>query len=347
MPLFRSARKFPAQIRPFDAKRDLLQVADLIELCFADTLNAEGQSYIQQMRRAAQDRWTLNSIWSSTYFSPIPPSGFVWEEEGAVIGNLSIIPFQATRGFEYLIANVAVHPEYRRRGIAELLTERALVYIHDRGVKTAWLHVRDDNPPAIHLYRKLGFEEQMRRTSWVFPNPLEDDQQTQPPFIPFFPQENSMKIQLRSSSDWKQHQSWLEKNYPHQFASHLAFNRTCFLPGIPGWLASSWNNIYLKHWSVYLREKLVGVASLEQSQQRKYTVWLAVDPHNEADAAYGLLVYLIHNRPIKRPLSLDYPAYRAEDAIRAAGFHPEQTLIWMSRSTIIHPAKSSFLRTSS
>ena len=31
-----------SQLRPFDARRDLGAVADLVELCFADTLDSEG-----------------------------------------------------------------------------------------------------------------------------------------------------------------------------------------------------------------------------------------------------------------------------------------------------------------
>jgi hypothetical protein len=29
-----------------------------------------------------------------------------------------------------------------------------------------WLHVRDDNPGALELYRQLGFIEKARCTSW-------------------------------------------------------------------------------------------------------------------------------------------------------------------------------------
>lgn len=347
MPLLRSTRKFPAQIRPFDAKRDLLQVADLIELCFADTLNSEGLSYIQQMRRAAQDRHRLYSTWSTGYFSAIPPFGFVWEQEEKIIGNLSIIPFHTSRGFAYLIANVAVHPEFRRRGIAQALTERALAYIHERGEKTAWLHVRDDNPAAIQLYRKLGFQERMRRTSWIYPPPGNDHQQPSLQTAPFFHLENELTIQPRHSADWKSQSIWLGKDYPDQFSDHLAINKTCLVPGIIGWLASSWNNTYFQHWSAYHRQQLAGVASLEVTHQKKYTLWLALNPQYESEAAYALLTHLMRNRHSQRQISLDYPAYRAEEAIRAAGFYSEQTLIWMSRSTVIDPTQSSPFWTSS
>lgn len=57
---------------------------------------------------------------------PAKNSGFVWEENGQIIGNLSLIP--STKGGRrvVVIANVAVHPDHRRRGIAHELTQRAL-----------------------------------------------------------------------------------------------------------------------------------------------------------------------------------------------------------------------------
>lgn len=49
-------------IRRFDIRRDLNMVADLVELCFADSLDADGRRYIRQMRSTARHpnflRWT-------------------------------------------------------------------------------------------------------------------------------------------------------------------------------------------------------------------------------------------------------------------------------------------------
>ena len=51
------------QLRPLNIVRDLPGVADLVEKCFADTMDAEGRNYIQQMRRAGQDNAFLR--WAS------------------------------------------------------------------------------------------------------------------------------------------------------------------------------------------------------------------------------------------------------------------------------------------
>ena len=54
------------------------------------------------------------------------------------------------------IVEIAVHPAYRRRGIArEMLTS----VTNDNSLKEIFLEVRESNAPAIALYQSLGFEE--------------------------------------------------------------------------------------------------------------------------------------------------------------------------------------------
>ena len=55
--------------------------------------------------------------------------------------------------------NVAVHPDYRRRGIAESLIESLIRELKNRGSHALMLEVRDSNEPAIALYEKLGFQQ--------------------------------------------------------------------------------------------------------------------------------------------------------------------------------------------
>lgn len=58
---------------------------------------------------------------------------------------------------EIHIANVAVHPQYRLRGIAEQLIRALIEYGED--FNTAVLEVRHSNHAAQRLYKKMGFEE--------------------------------------------------------------------------------------------------------------------------------------------------------------------------------------------
>ncbi len=60
-----------------------------------------------------------------------------------------------THGF---IIQVGVIPEWRRRGIASMLTTRCLEALHADGKYGVILHVNQNNPGAIGLYERLGFK---------------------------------------------------------------------------------------------------------------------------------------------------------------------------------------------
>jgi hypothetical protein len=64
-------------LRRLEMRRDLEKVADLVELCFYDTLDPEGKQYLKEMRKAAHNATLLG--WASTMIdeAPMPPSGFV------------------------------------------------------------------------------------------------------------------------------------------------------------------------------------------------------------------------------------------------------------------------------
>ena len=56
------------------------------------------------------------------------------------------------------ITNVAVHPEFRRRGIGEVLVSVLLERTMGNGILSHTLEVRASNDPAISLYSKFGFK---------------------------------------------------------------------------------------------------------------------------------------------------------------------------------------------
>ncbi len=56
------------------------------------------------------------------------------------------------------ITNVAVHPDFRRKGIGEALVSVLLEHTTEIGLLSHTLEVRASNDPAIALYSKFGFE---------------------------------------------------------------------------------------------------------------------------------------------------------------------------------------------
>jgi len=60
---------------------------------------------------------------------------------------------------EAAVLNLAVHPDFRRRGIAQALTDRLIEHAREAGIKRITLEVRPSNEAALSLYGKLGFSE--------------------------------------------------------------------------------------------------------------------------------------------------------------------------------------------
>jgi ribosomal-protein-alanine N-acetyltransferase len=57
------------------------------------------------------------------------------------------------------LMNVAVHPEWRGKGLGERLLSKMIEVGISNGAETAWLEVRRSNLVARSLYRKAGFKE--------------------------------------------------------------------------------------------------------------------------------------------------------------------------------------------
>jgi ribosomal-protein-alanine N-acetyltransferase len=71
-------------------------------------------------------------------------------------------------GHEIHITNLAVHPEWRRRGVGRQLLGAALIEGVARGVTLAFLEVRPSNTRALALYESLGFQVIGRRNGYYF-----------------------------------------------------------------------------------------------------------------------------------------------------------------------------------
>ena len=69
--------------------------------------------------------------------------------------------------------NIAVHPDFRRRGIAQALVEALIRELSERGSHKLTLEVRVSNENAISLYKKLGFVQVGLRKNY-YRNPKED-----------------------------------------------------------------------------------------------------------------------------------------------------------------------------
>jgi ribosomal protein S18 acetylase RimI-like enzyme len=81
--------------------------------------------------------------------------GFIWEEDGQPVGLVNISRIGSSN--DWMIANVAVLPAYRGRGIARKLVTAAVELAEARKAQRVVLDVIKGNTPASQLYSSMGF----------------------------------------------------------------------------------------------------------------------------------------------------------------------------------------------
>ena len=113
------------------------------------------------------DPWSENSI--AGELNSRLSHWLVALENGAVVGYIGS---QTVLG-ESDMMNVAVHPDHRRKSIAEALILALSRELQENGSRCLTLEVRASNAPAIALYEKLGFETVGRRPNY-YRHPKED-----------------------------------------------------------------------------------------------------------------------------------------------------------------------------
>jgi len=161
------ARAGPARrgIRPLDPTRDLPEVVDLIALGFKDELGPQGHKMLQKMRRLSRPQTFTKLLYKTSASLP----GYVWEEHGRVVANLSLRRASASRGRGWIVGNVVVHPDFRGRGIGRALMETAMESAHMRDGRWMGLEVRANNDVARTLYKHLGFHDVGRTAHMIHP----------------------------------------------------------------------------------------------------------------------------------------------------------------------------------
>ena len=308
-------------IRPLNILHDLPAVADLIELCFSSTMDNDGQRYLSDMRRASRDDSFLNWATHMTETASMPMMGYVWEQDGRIVGNASLIPFRDHGKRIYLIANVATHPEYRRRGIGRALTERSMKQARNKNASAIWLHVRDDNPGAIQLYEGLGFQEVARRTTWqAIPDRSVSIHQ------------NDIQIMPRHQRFWPQQQDWLRRLYPDALNWYHSWSFNALRPGLWNWVYLLFIDFNIKQWVALRNDELLATLTWMPQGGRSESLFAATKPEVDASTAEALTQLLVQARQTlsnHASLSLDYPGGEMTEAIQAADFRIRRTLLWM------------------
>ncbi len=79
-------------------------------------------------------------------------------EEGKVKGGLQayVLPSMAEPGFELYAYNLAVEEGSRRQGCGSALIEAALAYAEEKGMRSVFVQVHEEDEDAHRLYRRFS-----------------------------------------------------------------------------------------------------------------------------------------------------------------------------------------------
>lgn len=91
------------------------------------------------------------------------------DENGAAIGYIGLM-YVLDEGY---ISNVAVSPEHRRQGIADMLLDELKARAQAKKLSFLTLEVRQSNTPAQQLYKKHGYTEVGLRKNY-YSRPVEN-----------------------------------------------------------------------------------------------------------------------------------------------------------------------------
>ncbi|MCA9972316.1 MAG: GNAT family N-acetyltransferase [Anaerolineales bacterium] len=137
--------------RPINLKRDVPQLIELLEMAFGEKVGQAGRYSLHYGNQNGQLSYLW---WLNPYYQRLAP-GYVWQEGERIVGNVTLISTRLPG--RHIVANVAVHPDFRRRGIARTLMRAVMEQVRARHGDVVMLQVLRTNQPAIDLYKSLDF----------------------------------------------------------------------------------------------------------------------------------------------------------------------------------------------
>jgi ribosomal protein S18 acetylase RimI-like enzyme len=330
-------RPHPSGLRPVDPARDMGAVADLIQAAFADDLDQAGYSMLREMRhmgRLGPLLWWFNDPGAG--LNQVL-SGFVWLEDGQVIGNVTVT--QASHAADrWIISNVAVAKPHRGRGIARRLMNAAIGVIDEWRGKVVTLQVRDDNAAALHLYQTMGFRvifgSTHMRLDAVTSVPLLPLPGTQLRTLRNTDAEMSYQLARAATPEVVQaehpirlahYQLGLERRFADWFRTWMGGPPAVRLAAVVPCLCGGAER----------GDRLEATIVTEPAGRSESQIALTVHPEQRGRIEKHLISHMLHQLSQKAHHSVvaRHPTYHPEgiEAFRSFGFRTERTLLWMRR----------------
>ncbi len=144
-------------IRPLDIRSDLDGMGELMAVAFADDATTVGTDLLAEVRMLKKLVPVVLILRRVSEAFRHTFDGFVIEDQGSFV-SLVVTGRSGAKSKRWEIGNVATLPDYRRRGLARRLVDRAIEHAKTHGAEMCLLEVRAENIPAYQLYHSQGFE---------------------------------------------------------------------------------------------------------------------------------------------------------------------------------------------
>lgn len=302
-------------LRRTDPRRDMAGVARVVQMAFAGQLDASGQRMLRDMRMLGAAGWLGWALGRLILPPGSSPDGFVWIEAGQIVGNVSLLSVDGEPR-RWVMANVAVHPDHRRRGIGRALVRAALEQAAQRRSEIVVLQVDRANQGARELYLSLGFRVTSTRTTWVRPRGL---RRPHPATLP--------GLRPRAFPEWREQWDLGRQLYPDGFWWPFPPDERLFRgSGVPAAMGMDWT----RHWVWKPEADMLASLSAHARLMSGYRFLLMVDPARKGAVEKAVLARALAELPEGSGGMLEYAAGDAEPDLWELGFRPDRTLTWMA-----------------
>lgn len=308
--------------RPVNLRRDVQQLVKLLEMAFGEKVGLAGRQTIQYGQPGSQPALLQ---WLNPAYQRLAP-GYVWQEGERIVGNVTLITTKIPG--RHIIANVAVHPDFRRRGIARTLMQAVMEQVRARHGEIVMLQVLRTNQAAIDLYQSLNFLTVGSMSLWqAGVSRLREI----PAWIDDSP---APRIRLLGRSQWREAYKLdslclpPDLNWPEPLA-HTAYRRGFFHT-----LSNLLNGQQQETWMIQDQAgQLVGLSTIRSEWAQPYELQVRVHPDWQGQLERPLLAKLIRRlrHMSRRNVRIHH---QADDAVmnallQEANFAPQRTLTHM------------------
>lgn len=297
--------------RAADPGRDLPGIAALVERVFGARLDPGSRRMLREMRSLGRLGWLGWALGGLLLRRASFGLGFVWEEGGRVVGNTTLFDI-AGHPERWVLANVAVEPAWRRRGIGRALVAASIGRARARGARSLRLQVEPDNHTAVALYRGLGFRTLITRTAWERPAGAA-------------PPAERAGARPRRRAEWREHFHLAARLHPEGLVWPDPPEPGLFRPAGSLGLAGPLDWVWPAEGPIQ-----AGLSARPAGERGALRLVLACPPSADGEAESALLARALNDlAPAGPAVRLEHPAGAAAGVLHGLGFIPVRTLNWM------------------